>query len=32
VNLLAQRVPLIRETMMDNPLTRWGDACYPVVK
>jgi hypothetical protein len=32
VNLLAQLVPLIIETMMDNPLTLWGDACYPVVK
>ena len=29
--LLAKLVPLVIETMMDNPGTLWGDACYPVV-
>jgi len=32
VNLMGKLVPLVIETMMDNPGTLWGDACYPVVK
>jgi hypothetical protein len=31
VNLMGKLVPLVIETMMDNPGTLWGDACYPVV-
>lgn len=30
--LLHKFVPLLIETMMDNPQTLWGDACFPVVK
>lgn len=29
--LLHKLVPLLIETMMDNPQTLWGDACFPVV-
>jgi len=29
---LQPLLPLVIETMMDNPGTLWGDACYPVVK
>ena len=32
VSLMGKMVPLLIETMMDNPGTLWGDACYPVVK
>lgn len=31
-NLLHKFVPLLIETMMDNPNTLWGDACFPVIK
>lgn len=32
VGLLHKFVPLLIETMMDNPNTLWGEACYPVVR
>lgn len=31
VSLLHKFVPLLIETMMDNPNTLWGEACFPVV-
>lgn len=31
VNFLSKLVPIIIDTMMDNPNTLWGDACYPLV-
>lgn len=31
VSLLHKFVPLLIETIMDNPNTLWGEACYPVV-
>jgi hypothetical protein len=29
--LMEKLVPLIVETMMDNPQAEWGQAVYPVV-